>query len=63
MRIAHAARFELVIGLRRPGAPGPDPKALSAQGFDLIGTLRPNPEDGLADFVVLREPSPFEGPR
>jgi transcriptional regulator with XRE-family HTH domain len=62
MRIADAGRFELVIGLRRPNAPRPDPKALRAQGFDLIGTLQPNLEDGLADFVVLREPSPFEGP-
>jgi hypothetical protein len=26
------------------------------------GALKPNPEDGLADFVVLRERSPFEGP-
>jgi hypothetical protein len=26
------------------------------------GTLQPNAEDGLADFVALREPSPFEGP-
>ena len=36
---------------------------LHAQGFDLLGTLRPDPLDGLADFVVLREPTPFEGPR
>jgi hypothetical protein len=43
-------------------APRPDPEVLRALGFDLIGTLRPNPEDGLADFVVLREPTPFEGP-
>jgi transcriptional regulator with XRE-family HTH domain len=63
MRVAHSAGFELVIGLRRPGAPRPDPGTLHAQGFDLLGTLRPDPQDGLADFVVLREPSPFEGPR
>ena len=63
MRIAHAAGFELVIGLRRPGAPPPDAGIIYAQGFDLLGTLRPDPHDGLADFVVLREPSPFEGPR
>ena len=31
-------------------------------GFALIGTLHLNPEDGLADFTVLREPSVFEGP-
>jgi len=63
MRVARSAGFELVIGLRRPGAPPPDPAILHAQGFDLLGTLRPDPQDGLADFVVLREPSPFEGPR
>jgi len=63
MRVARSAGFELVIGLRRPGAPRSDPAILHAQGFDLLGTLRPDPQDGLADFVVLREPSPFEGPR
>lgn len=63
MRVAGSAGFELVSGLRRPGAPRPDPAILQAQGFDLLGTLRPDPQDGLADFVVLREPSPFEGPR
>jgi len=62
MRIADAAGFELVIGLRRPDAPTPDPDVLHAEGLDLLGALKPNPEDGLADFVVLREPSPFEGP-
>lgn len=63
MRVARSAGFELVIGLRRPDAQRPDPGILHAQGFDLLGTLRPDPQDGLADFVVLREPSPFEGPR
>jgi transcriptional regulator with XRE-family HTH domain len=63
MRVAKATGFELVIGLRRPGAPPADPGNLHAQGFDLLGTLRPDPQDGLADFVVLREPTPFEGPR
>ena len=62
MRVAQATGFELVIGLRRPEAPRPDPAIIHAQGFDLLGTLRPDPQDGLADFVVLREPSPFEGP-
>ena len=51
-----------MIGLRHPNAPTPDPDVLHAEGFDLVGTLQPNAEDGLADFVVLREPSPFEGP-
>ena len=63
MRVAQATGFELVIGLRRPNARAVDPDILYAEGFDLLGTLRPNPQDGLADFVVLREPSPFEGPR
>jgi len=63
MRVADATGFELVIGLRRPNNPPPNPDALRAQGFDLLGTLKPNPQDGLADFVVLRQPSPVEGPR
>ena len=63
MRVADATGFELVIGLRRPNNPPPNPDVLRAQRFDLLGTLKPNPQDGLADFVVLREPSPVEGPR
>jgi hypothetical protein len=47
---ADATGFELVIGLRRPNNPAPNPDALRAQGFDLLGTLKPNPQDGLADF-------------
>ncbi len=62
VRVADAGGFELVIGLRRPNATTPDPSILHAQDFDLVGVLKPNPQDGLADFVVLREPSPFEGP-
>lgn len=62
LRLAHATGFELVIGLRRPNAPAANPEDLHAQGSDLLGTLRLNPQDDLADFVVLREPSPFEGP-
>ena len=52
-----------MIGLRRTNTPAPNPNTLRAQGFELLGTLTPNPQDGLADFVVLREPSPLEGPR
>src|SRR6266545_4706588 len=63
MRIADVAGFELVIGLRRPEAPTPDPDVLHAEGLDLLGALKANPPDDLADFVVLREPSPFEGSR
>lgn len=32
-------------------------------GFALVGTLHLNEQDGLADFVVLREPTVFEGAR
>ena len=63
LRIAEAAGFELVIGLRRPGDPPPDPEVLSAMGFTRLGTLERNDDDGLADFAALREPSPLEGPR
>jgi transcriptional regulator with XRE-family HTH domain len=61
LRIAEAAGFELVIGLRRPKSTAPDPEAL--QRWGLLGVLQRDPDDGLADFVVLREPSPLEGPR
>jgi transcriptional regulator with XRE-family HTH domain len=63
LRIVEAAGFHLVLGLRRPEAPSSDPAVLQAQGFALVGTLHANPDDGLADFTVLREPSPLEGPR
>ena len=63
LRVAGATGFELVIGLRRPNNPASNPEVLRAQGFDLLGALTQNPQDGLADFVVLREPSPAEGPR
>lgn len=63
LRIADAAGFELVIGLRRPKSCAPDPEALHRWGLALLGVLQLSPEDGLADFVVLREPSPLEGPR
>jgi transcriptional regulator with XRE-family HTH domain len=63
LRIADAAGFELVIGLRRPKSTAPDPEALQRWGLSLLGVLQRSPEDGLADFVVLREPSPLEGPR
>jgi transcriptional regulator with XRE-family HTH domain len=63
LRIAEAAGFELVIGLRRPKSTAPDPEALQRWGLALLGVLRRDPDDGLADFIVLREPSPLEGPR
>ena len=63
LRVAEAAGFELVIGLRRPGTPRPDPTLLDEMGFALLGTLKHNEEDGLADFTALREPSALEGPR
>jgi transcriptional regulator with XRE-family HTH domain len=61
LRVARAAGFELVLGLRRPDARLPPQSTLDA--FALIGTLHLNDDDGLADFVVYREPSPLEGPR
>ena len=48
MRIAEAAGFELVVGLRAPGGPA-DPTVL--------GALIADPEDDLADFVPIRTPS------
>jgi transcriptional regulator with XRE-family HTH domain len=63
LRVVSAAGLDLVVGLRRPESPEPDPTVLEKQGFALLGTLHVNPDDGLADFVVLREPSLFEGPR
>jgi hypothetical protein len=50
-----------VLGLRRPDARLPPKRTLDA--FAPIGTLHLNDDDGLADFVVYREPSPLEGPR
>lgn len=61
LRVARAAGFELVLGLRRPDARLPPKRTLNA--FAVIGTLQLNDDDGLADFVVYREPSPLEGPR
>jgi len=61
LRVARAAEFELVLGLRRPDARLPPQHTLDA--FALVGTLHLNEDDGLADFVVYREPSPLEGPR
>lgn len=63
VRIATATGFDLVIGLRRSDRPRPAPEEIHALGFDLLGILRRNPQDDLADFDVLREPSPLEGPR
>jgi transcriptional regulator with XRE-family HTH domain len=61
LRVARAAGFELVLGLRRPDARLPPKRGLDA--FALIGTVHLNDDDGLADFVVYPEPSPLEGPR
>jgi transcriptional regulator with XRE-family HTH domain len=62
LRVADAAGFELVVGLRRPHAPSAHPDALDAMGFALLGTLRRSPDDDLADFVPIRMPHPWEGP-
>jgi transcriptional regulator with XRE-family HTH domain len=47
MRIAEAAGFDLVIGLRVPGAHDPT----------VLGALMADPEDDLADFIPIRTPS------
>jgi transcriptional regulator with XRE-family HTH domain len=62
MRVAQATAFELVIGLRRPGAPRPDPAILHAHGFDLLGTLRPDPQDGLRRFRRAPRAEPVRRP-
>jgi len=50
-----------VLGLIGADEDPPLPDELDA--FALLGVLRPDPEADLADFVVFREPSVFEGPR
>ena len=62
LRVARAGGRELVIGLRRPDRRRPEPEQIQALGFDLLGVLKHNPQDDLADFDVLREPEPWEGP-
>ena len=52
VKIAEAAGLELVVGLRRPGATHPV----------CLGALVANPDDGLADFLPMQTPSPFDGP-
>ena len=61
LRVAAAAGYELVLGLIGADEDPPLPDELGA--FALLGVLRPDPEDDLADFVVFHEPSVFEGPR
>ena len=51
MRVAEASGFELVIGLRSPGAT--TPRVLGAMAFS---------EDSLADYFPIKAPSVYEGP-
>ena len=60
LRFANAAGFELVLGLREADADAPVPGEVDA--FALVGILRANDDDDLLDFIVLREPSVFDGP-
>jgi hypothetical protein len=60
VRVATAAGFELILGLRDLDADPPLPGELA--DFLLLGSLRLDPHDGLADFVVIREPGLFVGP-
>ena len=50
MRIAEAAGFELVVGLRVPGTIDPT----------VLGALIADPEDDLADFVPIMTPSALD---
>ena len=52
MRLVEAAGLELVVGLRRPSAEQPV----------ALGALVTNADDGLADFLPMKAPSPFDGP-
>lgn len=52
MRLVESAGFELVVMIRRPGRGVPV----------AMGALVSNTRDGLADYVPLATPSPFEGP-
>jgi transcriptional regulator with XRE-family HTH domain len=61
LRVAGAAGYEFVLGLIGADEDQPLPDELDA--FALLGVLRPDPDDDLADFVVFREPSVFDGPR
>lgn len=61
LRVATAAGYELVLGLIGADEDPPLPDELDP--FALVGVLRLNPEDDLADFVVLKEPSVFDGPK
>jgi hypothetical protein len=61
IRAATAAGLELVLGLRDPDSDLPLAGELA--DFVLLGALRLEPPDGLADFVVIREPGPLVGPR
>jgi transcriptional regulator with XRE-family HTH domain len=63
LRVADATGLQLVLGLRRPDAPRADHLAIRDLGFALLGTLHHNADDGLADLEILREPTPFEGPK
>jgi transcriptional regulator with XRE-family HTH domain len=63
LRVAEAAGLELLVGLRhREVGPTPDPETLRRFGIALVGTLHTSTGDGMADFVAMRMPSPFEGP-
>jgi hypothetical protein len=61
LRISAAAGYELVLGLMGADEDPPLPEELEM--FALLSVLRPDPEDDLADFVVFRELSVFQGPK
>jgi transcriptional regulator with XRE-family HTH domain len=61
MRVANATGLELLLGLREVDSDPPNGDAVD--GVVLLGVVLPSPDDDLADFIVLKEPSIFHGPR
>jgi transcriptional regulator with XRE-family HTH domain len=61
MRVARATGFELLLGLREFDSD--PPRGDTVDGSVLLGAILSSPDDDLADFVVLKEPSIFDGPR
>jgi hypothetical protein len=61
IRVANATGFELLLGLREFDSD--PPRGDTVAGIVLLGAIVSSPEDDLADFVVLKEPSMYDGPR
>jgi transcriptional regulator with XRE-family HTH domain len=61
MRVANAAGFELLLGLREFDSD--PPRGDTVDSVVLLDAILSSPDDDLSDFVVLKEPSIFDGPR